>query len=63
MNLFLKKHNLSHLRTIVLLNISLNNINPKLTFVQSIIVVKYVTTNTGKLKTGFSKVKERISNF
>ena len=61
MNL-LKKHILSHLRTIVLLNVSFNkHINLNLTFVQSIISPIVMTTQMQGvgIKTGFLKVISR----
>ena len=41
--------------TTVLLNVSLINLNPKLTFVQL-----NIRPNAGKLKTGFSKVRVHL---
>ena len=51
---------LSHLKTIFILNVSLNNINPKLTFFSSIDMTPSTPANAPKIKIGFSK--ERIYN-
>ena len=47
-------------RTIVILNVSLNNINLKLTFVQSMFSSIDMHTPSPEIKNGFSKVKEYI---
>ena len=60
MNL-LKKHVLSHLRTIGILNVSLNkHIDPKLTFVQLILSSNDMTPSTSEMRKNLKPLFQKL---